>query len=94
MRRKKANLLRISFSGHRDGAGGQRFSIALLLSAFLGVFWEKQTTLMMTDANELYDMTISLALLFFPFFTSFFYSSYGPNRWTYKDFLDIDRCLL
>lgn len=50
--KKKANLLRISFSCHRFGTGGQRFFIALFLSALPGVFWEKKTMLMMTDATN------------------------------------------
>jgi hypothetical protein len=72
MRRKKRIFLRISFSDHRSGAGGQRFSIVLFLSAFLGVAWEKETILMMTDATKLYDMNLSLLFpssLLFLFFS-------------------------
>ena len=55
------NLIFRSSVRSRRTAFFSLLSCCLLFSEFV---WEKQTTLMMTDANELYDMTISFALLF------------------------------
>jgi hypothetical protein len=91
MRRKKANLLRISFSCHQFGTGEQRFFICFLSVCFAWSFLGKETMLMMTDATNSYDMNISLLLLFLS--SLLFYSSRGPTDGLIK-LLDTNRYLL